>query len=552
MPLTLYWYILKDLLKLLAMATGALVLVMSMGFMIKPLSEGSLDAPALLKLLFYVMPGMLTYALPVGAAFAATLVFFRLSADNEITACAMSGISYRSLLMPTIGLGLVLTVSMFFLANYVIPSFWQRVAQVAQQDIARWFVKQIEDRHVVNFGSEFIIYADRAWVEDLPPAPDDGQNWPYQRVALQHAAVAKINHDTGGLDADFTGELAVADLYRVDNRTFVTVKLTNAALKHPQTGTLVVVDEHAFPARQIPSLVDLSPKMLSLQAMKRMSEQPDLNPEVEQAADELRQLLAQQTALGLMESALAGQGATLDLAGPRGDEYTVSAPRVVRDGDALSLSATEDRPVIVRVGRGAVMRQRLEARSGRIDVVAGGEQPRIAIRLSTVTVIDPRLPADLPEPTQVKTVYLTLLRMNQSVDLSMADHTSFDLLDRAAARDEPEVAAQAGRVVALINKIRERIATAVHERAAMSVCTLLVMLMGGAMAMLLRQQVPLVIFFWCFLPAIVAIFMVNSGKNLIKADSVGLGDWFGAAMIWSGNVFLLLIIAAIYRRLCRH
>ena len=44
------------------------------------------------------------YALPVAAAFASTLTFYRMAADNEITAAAVSGVSYRSILLPVAGL----------------------------------------------------------------------------------------------------------------------------------------------------------------------------------------------------------------------------------------------------------------------------------------------------------------------------------------------------------------------------------------------------------------------------------------------------------------
>jgi len=557
MPLTLYRYILKDLLKLLAMATAALVLVMSMGFMIQPISDGSLGALSLLKLLIYVMPAMLTYALPIGAAFAATLVFFRLSTDNEVTACAMSGISYRSLLAPTVALGLGLTVIMFVLSNFVLPGVWVKVTQVAQADIARWFVEQINGRQVVNFNREFIIYADDAWVEDLPPAPDDGRNWPYQRVALKHAAVGKIDPRSGALEADFTGELAVADLYRGPNQsTIASVKLTNATLKHPQTGTLVVVDQHAFPPKRIPSPVSVRPEMLSLEDLNRMSEHPELHPEIEQLTADLRAALSEQTVIAAIERALTDSPtAAAELLGPateehrRPERYTVQTPAVRRDGTALVLAAAGDRPVVVRIGRGAVMRQRLEAKSGRVDVVAG-EEPRIAVKLNDVTLIDPRLPAEV-SATQSKTVYLTLLRWPRPVTATLPT-AALPLIDRVAGRAEEPIRAAAGRLVYEINALREDIATAVHERAAMAVCALLVMVMGGAMAMLLRRQTPLVIFFWCFLPAIAAIFMLNGGKNMIGASSVGLDNWFNAAMIWSGNILLIIVITVIYRRLARH
>ena len=59
MPLTLYWYILRDLLKLLITSTLVLVIVMSFGFAIKPISDGLLGPWQLVKVIGYTMPGML-------------------------------------------------------------------------------------------------------------------------------------------------------------------------------------------------------------------------------------------------------------------------------------------------------------------------------------------------------------------------------------------------------------------------------------------------------------------------------------------------------------
>ena len=224
---------------------------------------------------------------------------------------------------------------------------------------------------------------------------------------------------------------------------------------------------------------------------------------------------------------------------------------MVETDKSLELASEGGRPVVVRIGRGAVLRQRLEAESGRIDVIPGDE-PRIAVKLSTVKVLDPRLPADLPEPTLVRTVHLTLLRFAEPIAQPLRETGALDLIRLAERCDEPDVTNGARLLVQEINDLRGRITSAVHERAAMAVCALLVMLMGAVMAMLLRQQVPLVIFFWCFLPAIVAIFMINGGKNMVEADALGVGQWFNAAMVWSGNAFLLAVIAVIYARLARH
>ncbi|MHB1157285.1 MAG: LptF/LptG family permease [Phycisphaerales bacterium] len=576
MPLTLFRYIFKDVLKLLALSTGVLVMVMSVGFIIKPISEGTLGATALAKLIFFVMPGMLSYALPISAAFSATMVYFRLSADNEITACAVSGISYRWLLMPVAMLGVGLTLAMFFLANWIIPIFWGQVEQLIQRDVAQMVVQQIDHQQVVRL-NKIVVYADRAQITQLDPPPRDQRDkpWPYQRIVLEHAAGGKIEPD-GDLDVDYTGELAVADFYRIEDKTYATIKFTNATVKDPRSGLLVSVKEQGFPAQEIPNLFQTRPQFLSWGRLQRMSENPDLHSKIAELSQNLRDAMAQSQATEDLAQALAGpgdqaeaigravrQGETttitggglLNLVGPQGEEYSAQSPKVKIEDGHLLLLADDDKPVVAQLG-GLNVQQRFEAKSGRMEVVPSslGEEPRINLKLNQVTVRDPRLPT----PTQVKTIYLTMLRLPQPVmdplraagSLNRGD--SPGLLTLVEREPTKQTVRLAQTLQGQINELRRVISSVVNERAAMAVCTLLVMLLGGSMSMWLRRQTPLMIFFWCFLPAILAILMVSGAKNMIKADAVGLGPWFNAMMIWSGNLFLIAVIGGVYRKLAKH
>ncbi|MEX0741147.1 MAG: LptF/LptG family permease, partial [Phycisphaeraceae bacterium] len=161
MLLTLHRYILRELLKLLAASSAVLVVVMAFGFSIGPISEGLLGPAQMLRVIVYTIPGMLLFALPFAAAFASTLLFFRMAADNEITACAATGVSYRSLLAPVLIVGVLLTGSLFWLSNWVVPHFWRVVSQEVEQDVAEMVVRQIQRREVVRLG-RLLLYADVA------------------------------------------------------------------------------------------------------------------------------------------------------------------------------------------------------------------------------------------------------------------------------------------------------------------------------------------------------------------------------------------------------
>src|SRR3954463_7996545 len=97
---TLSRYIFVDLLRIFLMASGTLAGIMSFGALLRPLTQHGLDASQIGKILSYFQPAMKTYSLPNAALFATTIVYGRVSADNELTACRACGISSWAMTWP--------------------------------------------------------------------------------------------------------------------------------------------------------------------------------------------------------------------------------------------------------------------------------------------------------------------------------------------------------------------------------------------------------------------------------------------------------------------
>src|SRR5207249_10668683 len=106
MSRTLFFYIFKDLVRIFLMTSGALAGIMSFGGLLRPLTEHGLDAAQAAKMLSYFMPAMTTYSLPIAAMFATTVVYRRLATDNELVPCRAAGLSFFSVGMPAMVLGL--------------------------------------------------------------------------------------------------------------------------------------------------------------------------------------------------------------------------------------------------------------------------------------------------------------------------------------------------------------------------------------------------------------------------------------------------------------
>jgi len=68
------------------------------------------DLFSVLKLLLYMAPYIVTYALPISTLVAVLLAFGRLSSDNEVIAIRSSGINLLSLILPLLIIGMMLSL----------------------------------------------------------------------------------------------------------------------------------------------------------------------------------------------------------------------------------------------------------------------------------------------------------------------------------------------------------------------------------------------------------------------------------------------------------
>src|SRR5947209_4304841 len=110
MSKTLFWYIFRDLLRIFLLTCGALAGIMSFGGLMRPLTEHGLNVGQVARMLCYFLPAMMTYSLPIAALFATTMVYGRLAADNEITACRSAGISHLTVAYPALVLGILVAM----------------------------------------------------------------------------------------------------------------------------------------------------------------------------------------------------------------------------------------------------------------------------------------------------------------------------------------------------------------------------------------------------------------------------------------------------------
>jgi lipopolysaccharide export LptBFGC system permease protein LptF len=101
-----------------------------------------------------------------------------------------------------------------------------------------------------------------------------------------------------------------------------------------------------------------------------------------------------------------------------------------------------------------------------------------------------------------------------------------------------------------ILKLGRKIISQLHERAASALTCLMLLVFGAVLAMHLKGHMPLVVFFWSFMLAIVSIIIINTGQNLASSTKVTVSA--GLTVLWAGNAGMALAILIVYRRLARN
>ncbi|MEM9789828.1 MAG: LptF/LptG family permease [Planctomycetota bacterium] len=547
MPLTLYRYIAWELFKLLALSTTVLVLVISFAATIKPLSDGLLSPWAMVKFIGYTAPTMLTFALPFSGAFAATLLFIRLASDNEVQACAASGISYRSILFPVAAIGLALTMGLFFMANYVIPGFYRGAARTIEADVMTMLVGRLNEDQAFSLG-EAVIHADRAGfgvVDDLPDAVGD----PRQHIMLEGVTVNRLGAD-GRPASTATARRADVLVYDLGAGSGVQMNLQDVVYIDPLQGQLVRQDRYPVPLIRVPGFLRDKPKFLSMPELRQLRDNPVRFEAVARFRDGVVRELVERRLWERMRKGLPAERGVA-FVGPLDDEeYRLSAPIVERSGTTLTLLATPDEPVkLVRRVPGQVPR-RFQAQSAVLEL-ADDTPPDLAVlvgEMSEVRTVDAR--AGRLDNTR-RSMRLPRLTLAEPLIDRPAESISYhEALALAQADGSRAVTEAAQRMVDRTLLLGRRILGHVNERAASSVACLLLMLMGALLAILNRGQLPLVVYFWSFLAAIAVVVVINIGQRQTGTE----GGWLigGLAVLWSGNAALVAAVALLYERVARH
>lgn len=556
MPWTLYKYILRELLKLMAISVAVLVTLISFAAAIKPMSDGLLSASAMLKFVGYSAPTMLGFALPFAGAFASTLVFTRMASDNEVLACSASGLSYARILGPVAALGLVLTMGLFYLSNFVVPGFYRLASQTLENDLMSVLVTQLNQNRPFTEIDGYVLYADSAIQLDAPSADQldlpPGKLGPTKFIQLAGVAVGELD-ENDRVRADSTAKIANILLFQDNEGSRVTLNLIEAMRYQPGIGELEYSSRLPVGPIDLPSPFNDDPKFRSWPELRQLDREPERYDEVREAKTALaREVAAAELRTSIREYLKANRGRDgVVLAGYR-QNYLLHSPSVRTVNGTLLLESRPGRPVTVEYPAEGPVQRRIEAESGSIEIEPGerGLQPSAAIELKQVRIFrapGTELMTEKPTDTLPGMEWPTHLIDDDIENQPLSSLQALASIHYGKSRNVDAAGKELDRNIL---KLGRKIISQLHERAASALTCLMLLVFGAVLAMHLKGHMPLVVFFWSFMLAIVSIIIINTGQNLASSTRVTVSA--GLTVLWAGNAGMALAIFIVYRRLARN
>jgi lipopolysaccharide export LptBFGC system permease protein LptF len=565
MSKTLFWYIFWPLLRVFLLTTCALAGIMSFAGLLRPLTEHGLDMRQINQMLLYLTPAMSTYSLPVAALLAATIVYGRLAADNELTAIRAGGIGYLSLrgfsiALPALVLGLIVATISLIMLCFVVPIFSLRVQEIVYSNIAKVIASDVERDHAVDFqgmGGNWHVFAESA---NLIPA--DPNNPRVQQVELIGPAIVTYespdpNNPDFRVPRDFSlARSALVTIQRGgDERPWGNLAVPMATLtvhlhdglKFPREfygNVQAGVADTTFGPVEIPSLIHENVKFLDVTRLTELARNPDRSERVQNILIDV--IAREQEAKSL--DLIATQ---INRGDPNGYLFPITgdADNFRIGGDGASAVRLGSELIVIAPPRGDQTRTVWMEQSHGSQRTLTAEAKEIHIRakpdrLSHRVTISIELYDTLLHTQGGPSERLSFIR---SFSQPMPDDVrAIEKRSVAEFQNDPGITESDAmwlhhEQVAVNNSARSEL----HGRASFAVSCLILVMIGCGLGTVFRSGNMLNAFAVSFVPALLSITLIFCGQQAATHVPFDLGPSFhdplltGLAFIWGGNVLVL-------------
>jgi lipopolysaccharide export LptBFGC system permease protein LptF len=557
MSKTLHWYILRELLRIFILTSSVLTTILAFGGTFRPLTKEGLTLIQLLNVLMDLGPAMLAYSIPLAALFAAVIVYWRLATDNELSGARASGVSYVTLVMPAVILGLAVGLVDMAFVGYVVPRFLQKTSEVVQMDIASMLLHNVDQRQPFQFNN-MVVYADKAYL--VPNPANDQPPKGVIRTIIQLRGLAamplKNNRPTSIIIARAAN--VIVDKDAALNQVSVGVQLENGTAFDPNSlrqirGTIRYLPPDGKP-HVIGSLIGNKPKFLDLFRLEKFNQRPSLFPPI---AENVHQLLH---ALRIQSIAVKylhdfKPGVPMRFTRSNGAAL-VSSPLAMLTGTHgnLLFSAAPGRPVQVQVIHGGHITQIYLAQHAKLLV--SRKEAQAALTPTPQQYITPSLTASLELTGGIREKNIGLDRRFHAGPPIVVLSSIVPLQPESGIPAIPPVNKATPAIAQLINtvhdqenRLRRQILSEFQSRASFAFSCIVLVILGTALGIILQGRNPLAVFVVGVVPAMVLVLLINTGREMITRTTTS--DVPGTILIWSGNGLLIILNIVIYSRLLK-
>lgn len=572
---TLFWYVFRDLLKIFLMTSGTLAGIMSFGGLLRPLTQQGLDAGQISQMLFYFTPAMLAYSMPIAALFATSVVYGRLSADNELTACRAGGISLGpvfGMAFPALVFGLLVAIVSLVFLCFLVPTYTLKVERVVYSNIAKLIATKIDRTHEIRFGG-VNIFAQRAYLPPVDPADPDRQQVVLEGVSfVQYDKVEKpaTRPAKGAGPTETTApkrvprefmmaSSATIDIRERDDDQVSLVVGLEGGIKYPRDfsgGTQIGIETTQFGPILIPSPIKEDTKFLNIERLQTLYEKPEQSRKIGTFLSDFLRRDQTRRFIADLQAKLNSQHfvnfkstdeKTSILVGLSDPSNAPQAMVMQPDGDELRLVG--EAPSAVQFSR---------RQSGLVESLQWAKELRIRARPDNqrgVMVVTVELYGRSPGAASTRPVsgnYSDLIETAMPLEIEGLKYRKLDAY--VDSKDIPQYDRnQLRRELIVLNN---NILAEVNGRGSFAASCLILVMVGTALGMMFRSGNFLTAFAVSFVPALICITLIVAGQQMCHSVPFDFERKpnplkYGLALIWAGNVANFVIAAALLWRIQR-
>lgn len=535
MIFTLHRYIFRELFRVFALATVALMLMVSIGLLVPIIQDFGVSPGQIFHLLGYFLPITLTFVLPISALFASSLIYGRFAADRELDACRASGVSMRSLIYPGLTLAILVAVANLTMSFYVAPAFIHRSEKSVKANAEQILFRNIQKKgHYALPKSDYRLYADQAipeqnLLEGVVIIRGD-QDASARVIAVEQATVRIDTHDTYN-----EARILARNTYQFDEASALYNETLLISVQFPP----LLRDDIKF--QRIEQLKQIQANKLNYYPIRELAMETRAQMSAEMLADAINRQMRRSSDYFQLEDADGARAYLLSVG-----RATVSAEKDNRldfEPPIVLLQVDKARQALTvqyDSTEGYMTLESDKSEDLRFELVMEnptwkrpGQTPTIAVR---------KYANNIKPPERIQEA----LAMDNIMDAINTADTEYSVLTTAPGKLLKQTLREWPRQ---LEKVDNEIYAEIHSRLVLGLGCVALILTGIALGIQFRGGHVLSAFGASAVPGGVLVTFILSGKALTNNPASPAAT--GIAVMWTGLAVLIVMTLIVYRKLLR-